>query len=65
MQGQTQTEANFTTTVKCNWLDANVVFGQVTSGQSVVSAMEAKGTLGRPVVPVKIVDCGEIKSKST
>ena len=57
----------FITTVKCNWLDAkHVVFGQVTSGQSVVSAMEAKGTsAGTPDVPVKIVDCGEIKSKST
>mmetsp|Transcript_67340 Transcript_67340/g.174627 ORF Transcript_67340/g.174627 Transcript_67340/m.174627 type:complete len:386 (-) Transcript_67340:117-1274(-) len=57
----------FLTTVKTPWLDGkHVVFGRVVEGQDVVKKMEAVGSgSGTTSKPVKIVDCGEVKSKSS
>lgn len=44
----------------------HVVFGQVKEGADLLKAMAKVGSNGGPTsVPVKIVDCGEVKSKST
>jgi peptidylprolyl isomerase len=44
----------------------HVIFGQVVDGMEVVKAIEKEGsTSGRTNKKVIIVDCGEIKSKST
>jgi cyclophilin family peptidyl-prolyl cis-trans isomerase len=38
----------------------HVVFGEVTSGEDVVRAMEAKGSQdGTPKAQIEIIDCGE------
>jgi len=54
----------FITTVPTPHLDGkHVVFGQVLKGKSVVRRIEAieTGASDRPLVPVTIADCGEIK----
>jgi len=50
--------------VECPWLDGrHVVFGAVKEGTAVIDAIEKKGTdSGRPVAPVTIRDCGELKA---
>ena len=57
----------FVTTAVTKWLDGkHVVFGQVTSGMDVVRAIEAQGSGdGATKSAITIVDCGEVKSKST
>jgi len=52
----------FLCTIKTNWLDGkHVVFGQVTKGMEVVSAVEQVGSQeGRTRVPVLISDCGQL-----
>ena len=52
----------FLCTVKTNWLDGkHVVFGNVTEGMEVVSAIEQVGSQeGRTRVPVVISDCGQL-----
>ncbi|HEX6813296.1 MAG TPA: peptidylprolyl isomerase [Planctomycetota bacterium] len=55
----------FITTVVTSWLDGkHVVFGKVTDGMKVVTAMEAAGSSsGAPSSDVVIADCGELKEK--
>ncbi|CAJ1451686.1 unnamed protein product [Effrenium voratum] len=57
----------FVTLAACPHLDGkHVVFGHVISGMDVVTKMGATGTGGgTPKQKVTIVDCGEVKSKST
>ena len=57
----------FLTTAVTSWLDGkHVVFGRVTKGMDVVEAVEKVGSsAGRTSKPVTVVDCGELKSKST
>merc|ERR1719215_2404511 len=57
----------FLTTAKTPWLDGkHVVFGKVDKGQDVVKKMEEVGSSsGATKKLVKIVDCGEVKSKSS
>ena len=44
----------------------HVVFGKVTRGEDVVKAIERQGSgSGKTRVAIRIVDCGEIKSKAT
>jgi len=52
----------FLTTVPTPWLDGkHVVFGAVSEGMQVVSAMEAVGSRsGAPSAPVKIANCGQL-----
>ena len=51
----------FITTAQTPHLDMrHVVFGEVTSGEDVVRAMEAKGSQdGTPKAQIEIIDCGE------
>ena len=53
----------FITTVETPWLDnRHVVFGEVSSGYELIKDIEKRagsGT-GKPVVSVKIVNCGEV-----
>ncbi|EEH58098.1 uncharacterized protein MICPUCDRAFT_33009 [Micromonas pusilla CCMP1545] len=51
----------FITTAPTPHLDMrHVVFGEVTSGEDVVRAMEAKGSQdGTPKAQIEIIDCGE------
>jgi peptidylprolyl isomerase len=54
----------FITTVPCPWLDGkHVVFGEVSKGTEVVTAIEKLGTSpdGRTRGKITITDCGEIK----
>ncbi len=53
----------FITFEKTPWLDgAHVVFGEVTSGEDVLQAMEKLGTPnGTPKKKIQIVDCGQLK----
>jgi peptidylprolyl isomerase len=53
----------FITTVVTSWLDGkHVVFGKVTSGKEVLTAMEAAGSRsGSTSKDVVITDCGEVK----
>jgi peptidylprolyl isomerase len=53
----------FITTVVTPWLDGkHVVFGKVTDGMKVVTAMEAVGSRsGSTSADVVIADCGEVK----
>ena len=55
----------FITTVKTEWLDGkHVVFGRVVDGMEVVKQIEEQGTADGPTrVPIRIVDCGELKLK--
>jgi peptidyl-prolyl isomerase F (cyclophilin D) len=55
----------FITTVVTSWLDGkHVVFGKVTDGMKVVTAMEAVGSSsGSTSADVTIADCGELKEK--
>ena len=55
----------FITTAVTSWLDGkHVVFGKVTDGMKVVSAMEAVGSgSGSTSADVVIADCGELKAK--
>lgn len=57
----------FFTLAPCSHLDnKHVVFGQVLSGMSVVKEMEAVGSSsGSTSKKVTVVDCGEVKGKST
>ena len=57
----------FLTTVRTKWLDRkHVVFGKVISGMEVVKAIEAVGSeSGKTSTKVAIIDCGEIKTKTT
>jgi len=52
----------FLTTAPAPHLDGrHVVFGRVTSGETVVRAIEAVGSAGgRPSAVVRIVDCGAL-----
>jgi len=52
----------FLCTAKTSWLDGkHVVFGSVVEGMDIVRQIEAAGTSsGKPVKPVKIVDCGQL-----
>ena len=52
----------FICTIKTDWLDgAHVVFGNVTKGLDVVSAIEALGSRsGQTSKNIKIEDCGEL-----
>lgn len=52
----------FLCTIKTDWLDGkHVVFGNVTAGMDVVSAIEAVGSgSGATSKPVMIADCGQI-----
>ena len=53
----------FITTVVTSWLDGkHVVFGKVTDGMKVITAMEAVGSRsGTTSAEVVIADCGEVK----
>ncbi len=53
----------FITTVVTSWLDGkHVVFGKVTDGLKVITAMEAVGSRsGTTSAEVVIADCGEVK----
>jgi peptidylprolyl isomerase len=55
----------FITTAVTSWLDGkHVVFGKVTDGMKVVTAMEAVGSSsGSTSADVAIADCGELKEK--
>lgn len=55
----------FITTVVCDWLDGkHVVFGEVTKGMDVVSAIEQLGSpSGTPKQEVKVVDCGMVEQQ--
>jgi peptidylprolyl isomerase len=55
----------FITTAVTSWLDGkHVVFGKVTDGMKVVTAMEAVGSSsGSTSSDVTIADCGELKEK--
>jgi peptidylprolyl isomerase len=55
----------FITTAVTSWLDGkHVVFGKVTDGMKVVTAMEAVGSgSGSTTADVAIADCGELKEK--
>jgi peptidylprolyl isomerase len=55
----------FITTAVTSWLDGkHVVFGKVTDGMKVVTAMEAIGSSsGSTSSDVTIADCGELKEK--
>jgi len=57
----------FLTTARTKWLDGkHVVFGKVVKGAAVVQKMEDAGSsMGKTSKPVRIVDCGEVKGKST
>ncbi|CAE7034817.1 CYP63 [Symbiodinium sp. CCMP2592] len=57
----------FITLAACTHLDGkHVLFGQVTEGLDIVNKMGATGSSnGTPKDKVTIVDCGEVKSKST
>lgn len=57
----------FITLAACTHLDGkHVLFGQVTEGLDIVNKMGATGSSnGTPKNKVTIVDCGEVKSKST
>lgn len=58
----------FITTVKTPWLDGkHVVFGTVVEGMDVVQKIEnSKTSYGdKPVVPIKIQDCGAVEAEST
>mmetsp|Transcript_18240 Transcript_18240/g.17598 ORF Transcript_18240/g.17598 Transcript_18240/m.17598 type:complete len:260 (-) Transcript_18240:330-1109(-) len=57
----------FLTTAPCSWLDCkHVVFGMVESGCELVKIIEQVGSgSGKCSETVVIVDCGEVKSKST
>jgi len=52
----------FICTVPCNWLDGkHVVFGKVTKGLELVTAIEKLGTdSGKPKGKVVIADCGQL-----
>jgi peptidyl-prolyl isomerase F (cyclophilin D) len=52
----------FLCTAKTSWLDGkHVVFGQVVEGMDLLRQIEACGaSSGKPVKPVKIVDCGQL-----
>merc|ERR1711865_792041 len=52
----------FLCTIKTDWLDGkHVVFGNVTAGMDVVSAIEAVGSgSGATTKEVKIADCGQL-----
>lgn len=53
----------FITTIETPWLNGgHVVFGQVLDGFDVVDAIEKTktGPADRPVLPIKIADCGEL-----
>merc|ERR1712086_103091 len=52
----------FLCTIKTDWLDGkHVVFGNVTAGMDVVSAIEAVGSgQGKTSKPVVIADCGQL-----
>jgi len=54
----------FITTVVTSWLNKkHVVFGEVVEGMSLVKEMERQGSEGgKTKSPVKIKDCGELKS---
>ena len=58
----TQGSQFFVTTAETSWLDGkHVVFGEVTKGMNVVTAVEALGTPeGTPSKPVVITACGEL-----
>ena len=55
----------FITTAVTSWLDGkHVVFGKVTDGMKVVTAMEAVGSSsGSTSADLAIADCGELKEK--
>ena len=55
----------FITTVVTGWLDGkHVVFGKITDGMKVLTAMEAVGSSsGATSADVVIADCGELKAK--
>ena len=55
----------FICTSPTDWLNGkHVVFGQITKGYDVIRAVEAVGSQsGATRKPVKIADCGEIKSE--
>ncbi|MBA3238383.1 MAG: peptidylprolyl isomerase [Parachlamydiaceae bacterium] len=55
----------FITTAKTPWLNGkHTIFGEVTSGYSVVQEMENVQTSGdRPLTPVKIIKITEVKAK--
>ena len=57
----------FVTTAVTNWLDGkHVVFGKVTSGMDHVRAIEATGSSsGATRAAITVVDCGELKGKTT
>jgi len=52
----------FITTIITDWLDGrHVVFGKVTEGMDVVSAIEALGSRsGQTMKDIRIADCGEL-----
>ena len=52
----------FICTVPCGWLDGkHVVFGKVTKGLEIVTAIEKLGTdSGKPKAKVVIADCGQL-----